>query len=185
MEENTEKTARMFFALWPGGRTRGALAQAADKLHCRCGGKRTRAESIHLTLVFLGAVPLSCIENLLEMAGKVHVPAFSIKLTKLGWWRHNRIAWAMPEAVPEELAELVGQLRAQLASASAAFDAKPFVPHVTLLRKTHCPDEAFPPLAVEWQAREFVLVRSATNAMGAAYEIVGRWALSGMAIAAK
>ncbi|MFA7242020.1 MAG: RNA 2',3'-cyclic phosphodiesterase [Sulfuricellaceae bacterium] len=181
-EKNTEKSARMFFALWPGGRTRGALTQAADKLHRCCGGKRTRAETLHLTLVFLGAVPLSRIGNLLEAAGKVHVPAFAMKLTKLGWWRHNRIAWAMPETVPEELAELVGQLRAQLASVGLAFDAKPYVPHVTLLRKGHCPDEAFPPLAVEWRAREFVLVRSKPSAAGAAYEIVGRWALSGIAL---
>jgi len=177
MDEKSEKSARVFFALWPDGKTRGALDQAAARLHRRCGGKQTRAESIHLTLVFLGAVPLSHIGNLLEAAGKVDAPAFSMRLAKLGWWRHNRIAWAMPEAVPEELAGLVGQLRANLESAGVAFDAKPFVPHITLLRKAHCPDEVFPPLAVEWQAREFVLVRSVSDAAGTAYEVIGNWAL--------
>ena len=176
-DKSDKETARMFFALWPDGRTRGALDRAAAKLQRRCSGKQTRAESIHLTLVFLGEVPLSRIENLLEAAGKVHVPAFAMKLARLGWWRHNRIAWAMPEAVPDELIALVGQLRAHLECAGLAFDAKPYVPHVTLLRKAHCPDEAFPPLAVEWRAREFVLVRSMTSAAGAAYEIVGQWAL--------
>lgn len=177
MNEEAEKSARLFFALWPDGKTRGALDQAAARLHRRCGGKQTRAESIHLTLVFLGAVPLSRIASLLEIAGKVRAPAFSMTLTKLGWWRHNRIAWAMPEAVPEELAALVGQLRANLESAGVVFDAKPFVPHITLLRKAHCPDEAFSPLAVPWQAREFVLVRSVSNAAGASYEAIGCWSL--------
>jgi len=179
MDEKREKSARLFFALWPDGTTRVALDQAAAKLHRLCGGKQTRTETIHLTLAFLGAVPLSRIDSLVEAAGKVAAPAFSMNLSKLGWWRHNRIAWAMPEAVPEELATLVGQLRANLESADVAFDAKPFVPHITLLRKAHCPDEAFPPLAAPWQAREFVLVRSVSNAAGTAYEVIGNWALRG------
>lgn len=177
MDENPEKTARMFFALWPGGRTRSALDQAAARLHRHCGGKQTKAETIHLTLVFIGEVPLSRIDSLLDAAEKVRAPEFSLKLTRLGWWRHNRIAWAMPESVPEGLAGLVGQLRAHLENAGCAYDAKPHVPHVTLLRKAHCSGETFPPLAVEWQAREFVLVRSVLSAAGAAYEIAGRWEL--------
>lgn len=177
MDKKSEKTARLFFALWPEGKTRGILDQAAARLHRRCGGKQTRAETLHLTLAFLGEVPLSRIDRLLEAAGKVRAPAFSMKLTRLGWWWHNCIAWAMLEAVPQELVGLVGQLRAHLDSAGIRFDAQPHVPHVTLLRKAHCPEETFPPLDVSWQAREFVLVRSVLSAAGAAYEVVGRWEL--------
>ena len=157
VDKSDKETARLFFALWPDGKTRGVLDQAAARLHRRCGGKQTRAETLHLTLVFLGETPLSRIGSLLEAAGKVRAPAFSMSLTRLGWWRHNRIAWAMAEAVPAELAALVGQLRVHLDSAGISFDTKPHVPHVTLLRKAHCSEEAFPPMEVEWRARELVL----------------------------
>lgn len=167
----------MFFALWPDGRTRAALDQAAGKVVRRCGGRRTRPETIHMTLVFLGDVPLSRLEQLREAATGITLPAFSVPMNRLGWWQHNRIVWAGSDAVPQPLAELTGLLRERLTAAGFSFDAKAFVPHVTLLRKAHCPDREFPPLAAEWQVGDFVLVCSALSAAGAAYEIVGRWEL--------
>lgn len=171
-----KETARLFFALWPDGRARGVLDQAAAKIHRHCGGRRTRRETIHLTLVFLGDVPMSRLDELRQAVADISLPAFAVALDRAGWWRHNRIVWAGMENVPQPLADLVGQLRERLKNSGFGFDGKAFVPHVTLLRKAYCPDREFPPLAVEWQAREFVLVRSVTSEAGAAYEIVGRWA---------
>lgn len=167
----------MFFALWPDGRTRTALDQAAGKALRRCGGRRTRSETIHMTLVFLGDVPLSRLEQLREAVTGITLPAFSVLMNCLGWWKHNQILWAGTDAAPELLSELSGQLREKLAAAGFGFDSKAFVPHVTLLRKAHCPDREFPPLEAEWKVRDFVLVRSTTSAAGAAYEIVDRWEL--------
>lgn len=171
------ESARMFFALWPDGRTRTALDQAAGKVLRQCGGRRTRRETIHMTLVFLGDVPLSRLEQLRVAATGITLPAFSVPINRLGWWKHNQILWAGTDAVPELLSELSGQLRERLTAAGFSFDTKAFVPHVTLLRKAQCPDREFPPLAAEWKVGSFVLVRSAQSALGAAYEIVGRWEL--------
>ncbi len=167
----------MFFALWPDGKTRRALDQAAGKAGRQCGGRRTRSETIHMTLVFLGEAPLARLEQLRETAAGIVLPGFSVPINRMGWWRHNRIVWAGTDAAPELLSELAGALRKKLTAAGFGFDAKTFVPHVTLLRKAHCPDREFPPLAVEWKAEDFVLVRSVLSAEGAAYEIVGRWEL--------
>jgi len=177
IENSNQETARLFFALWPDGKARGVLDQAAAKIHRHCGGRRTRPETIHLTLAFLGEVPLSRLDDLRQAVADIALPAFGIALDRVGWWRHNRIVWAGGESVPQPLADLVGQLRERLKNCGFGFDSKPFVPHITLLRKAHCPDSEFPPLAAEWPAREFVLVRSVTSAAGATYEIVGRWAL--------
>lgn len=170
-------TARMFFALWPAGRTRGALAQVADKLHRRCGGKLTRVQTIHLTLVFLGDIPVARIDELREAMSGLCVAEFALKLTRLGWWKHNRIAWAGPVAIPPELNELVGEMRKRLGEHGFDFDSKGFAPHVTLLRKAQCAEQAFFPVEIDWRVEDFVLVRSVLSAAGAAYEVVGRWPL--------
>lgn len=170
-------TQRMFFALWPSAVVAADLAKVGGGLHEVCGGRRTRAETIHLTLVFLGEVQVERIDDLLTLAGQVRTHSFSLNLTRLGWWPHNRIVWAAPDRVPNELAYLVDSLRHHLESAGVNFDAKPFVPHITLLRKGGCKDKLLPDAHVEWRIEDFVLVRSVPGEGGAAYEEVGRWQL--------
>ncbi|MBS4097786.1 MAG: RNA 2',3'-cyclic phosphodiesterase [Sulfuricella sp.] len=176
-DELDTQTARLFFALWPDGRTRGALAQAADKLQRRCGGKATRVQTIHLTLVFLGDVPVARIGELGAAMEGLCSPAFGLEINRLGWWKHNRIAWAAPAETPPQMGELVEEIRRRLVASGFRFDAKRFVPHITLARKAQCAEQAFFPLAVAWRAKDFVLVRSVVSEAGAAYEIIGRWGL--------
>jgi 2'-5' RNA ligase len=167
----------MFFALWPSAAAAADLAKVGGGLHEVCGGRRTRAETIHLTLAFLGEVEHDRVDGLLELAGQVRVHAFNLNLTRFGWWPHNRIVWAAPVEVPAELALLVDDLRHRLGGAGVIFDAKPFVPHITLLRKANCKKNPLPAGEVEWRVEDFVLVRSTLGESGAAYEVVGRWPL--------
>jgi 2'-5' RNA ligase len=139
-----------------------------------------RASNVHLTLVFLGNVTVARLDELRAVAGRVSGLTFSIMLDRLGWWRHNRVAWAAPQETPEALQGLVMQLQEDLRNAGFTFDDRPvFAPHVTLLRNARCNEVEMPSLApLEWAADEFVLVKSATADSGAAYEIIGRWGLS-------
>jgi len=105
------------------------------------------------------------------------VAAFEFKLTRFGWWPHNRIVWAAPEESPRELGQLVEGLRERLSGAGFRFDTKPFVPHITLLRKANCKDKPLPAGEVGWRVEDFVLVKSVLSESGAAYEVVGRWRL--------
>lgn len=170
--------ARLFFALWPAAAASAALAEAGERLHEICGGRWTRAETIHLTLAFLGEVEPERIGNLLALAGEIRAPAFGFNLTRFGWWPHNRIVWAAPAETPAELTLLVDALRESLLGAGFRFDTKPFVPHITLLRKADCRRNPLPAGEIEWCAEDFVLVRSVPGESGSAYEVLGRWPLS-------
>lgn len=170
-------TARLFFALWPDVVASADLATEGKCLHGLCGGRITRTETMHLTLVFLGEVALDHIDALLRLAGEVQVPAFGVSLTQLGWWSYNGIVWAAPKKAPAELYLLVDSLQEKLRNSGFLFDEKPFVPHVTLLRKAKCKSNDFPDANVEWRAEDFVLVKSVQSRNGAAYEVLGRWPL--------
>jgi 2'-5' RNA ligase len=175
-----EQTVRLFFALWPDAGVRRTLDQAGGKLHAACGGRRMQAPNVHLTLVFLGNVALARLDELRAVAGCVSGHTFSMKLDHLGWWRHNRVAWAAPQEMPEALQALVAQLQEGLRNAGFTFDDHPvFSPHVTLLRNARCNGVEMPSLEpLEWTADEFVLVKSASTDAGATYEVIGRWGLS-------
>jgi 2'-5' RNA ligase len=139
------------------------------------GGRATRAESIHLTLAFLGATDPARLAELREVAGGVQTRPFALVLDQAGYWKHNRIAWAGASAVPPALDGLVSSLRGALGDARFPFDPKPFVPHVTLVRNAR-PGFATPQFApIVWGVEEFVLVESATQPRGSAYAIAGRW----------
>ena len=161
---------RVFFALWPDVSVRAHLEEVAKLLHRECGGKKTRGESIHLTLVFLGEVEK--IDPLLEIASKLSANAFEIKMDRAGYWKHNRIAWAGMAESPE-LAGLVASLQAALSSAGFEYDERNHFPHVTLVRKAGEP-KALPDFEpFSWQVAEFCLVGSAPSG----YSIIGRWPL--------
>lgn len=173
-----ESYARLFFALWPQPAVASSLYQAGKRLHRLCGGRCTRPESLHLTLAFLGSTPRSRLESLQAAAGQVKAPAFALQLGDYGWFPRARVAWTTAENAPAALHDLANRLRANLKVAGFPFDAKPFFPHVTLLRRAHCGSlslEATQPVA--WSVREFVLVESALGPEGSQYSMLGRWSL--------
>jgi RNA 2',3'-cyclic 3'-phosphodiesterase len=170
---------RLFFALWPDEDVRASLAAAAGKLHELRGGRRTRPDTLHLTLVFVGEIAVERLPELLAAAAGVAVPTFEVLFDHSDCWRHNHVAHLGASLSPPALLELVGQLESRLSSAGIAFDRRPYVPHITLLRKADCsPGIENPALApIRWLARDFVLVRSSLRSGGALYEQIGRWPL--------
>jgi 2'-5' RNA ligase len=130
------ETQRLFFALWPDDATRDALDHTGKWLHRYWGGRRMRAETLHLTLAFLGATRTAELPALRAVLDGLDVPAFSLRLDQVGFWPGNRIAWLTPGAPPAGLATLAGELRAGLQAAGVSFDPRPFFPHVTLLRNS-------------------------------------------------
>jgi len=147
-------------------------------MHAVCGGRATRRETIHMTLVFLGAVEFVQLDTMRAIAAGVTSPTFSWQIEKAGWWRHNRIAWVAPVATPPELTLLVGQLQRGLQQAGFEFDQRPYVPHATLLRKADCREAMLGLDPIAWDVSEFVLVRSVITSVGVTYEPIGRWPLA-------
>lgn len=180
MAVDAEKTLRLFFALWPDADTRGALDRTGKWLHRHWEGRRTRPETLHLTLVFLGTVDASRLDELRDLAAQVRAENFALNLDQAGCWRHNRVGWLGAEETPPALAILVADLESRLESSLFRFDRRAFVPHITLLRKARCAEvPACRP--VGWPVDRFVLVESRSTESGVQYQIVGEWPLASTA----
>jgi len=182
-------TVRLFFALWPPEAVAGHLHAVAVDAAQSVGGRIMRAETLHLTLAFLGEVSLGKLDELCAIGAGIDVPVAALCLDRLGWWRHNHVLWAgVSEArAPETLHVLASTLAGRLSEAGFHLELRAFFPHVTLLRKAGVgqpPDTdlvaRLPALGeVVWPVCDFVLLRSLPSTVGADYRIVGRWPLSG------
>lgn len=135
-----------------------------------------RADTLHLTLAFLGSTPAEHLDALVACADTVQSHAFELILDQAGYWRHNRIGWLGASETPSQHVELVGALNAALQATGFPVDARPHVPHVTLLRNT-VGGEIPVCEPVRWPVSDFVLVKSVTEPEGAHYEVIRRWPL--------
>lgn len=170
-------TQRVFFALWPDAGVRADLAQAAQRMHRVLQGQRTRDDSIHLTMAFIGEVDVENLQRLLTPPADVATPAFLFSLDEWGCWARNGIGWAAPSRIPEPLRDLAENLEGWLRGAGFDLEHRAFAPHVTLVRKAQCaplPDSMTP---IAWQVEDFVLVRSTVSSDGSRYQSIGRWPL--------
>ena len=173
--------ARVFLALWPDARVRAGLHQAAVDGARRFGGRAMQAQTLHLTLAFIGDVALEQVPVLQAAGAGVRNGAFSLALDRLGFWGHNRILWAGSRRDEPGLTALAHDLAARLQAvgySSGIRTGQAFAPHVTLVRKV---TEARPRLwdlpVLEWACDSFVLVRSRLSSSGASYEILEEWSL--------
>jgi RNA 2',3'-cyclic 3'-phosphodiesterase len=165
---------RLFFALWPPAKTAHALAQWTNQVARDTGGTPTASDKIHLTLAFLGeADPAKAFNAAQRVLGARHV----LPIDHAHYWKHNKIVWVGPQAMPAPLAALVSQLHAALEDHGFVLEDRPFAAHITLLRKAKAP-MALPPLPkVEWPVDEVLLVRSRTSPKGSTYEPIERFPL--------
>jgi 2'-5' RNA ligase len=155
---------RLFFALWPPRDVAEALHAWALQAQHRFGGRVTPAETIHLTLAFLGEVADASVA--ISAARKVKFEAHALDLERAEYWRHNQIVWAGPGAEDPRTHAIAAPLRKE---------KRPFATHVTLLRKAGRAGALPPFTPVRWPVEEFVLVRSKLSARGSDYEVLERF----------
>jgi len=166
----------MFFALWPSEEVRRALWQASGRLHQVWSGRRTKPDTLHMTLVFLGDTELARLEELRELAARMEIRRFVLNLNQAACWRHNKVGFLSPSESPPELLQLVHGLEDELETARFEFDERPYKPHLTLLRNTRCTTQV-PLEPINWDIEEFVLAGSSTTDHGPSYQLLGRWPL--------
>lgn len=184
-EENTgirRKKVRIFFAIWPNDTTQKQLAGLAKQLRLEslCGGRKTKAENIHLTLVFLGEVDTGKVEALHRIADGIQAPgacAFDFVVDEIHYWKHNNIVYASTGNVPRELIDLVTALQNALSAAGFSLERRAYSPHITLMRDASC--KTLPELTepIAWRVRDWVLVKSEQARDGSVYIPIGRWPL--------
>lgn len=164
---------RCFVACWPDDSTRQHLDRAAAYALARCqGARRVRADNLHLTLAFIGELPLPKARETAEALRRVSSEPFEWHVDHVGRFERARVMWAggPPEPRLEQLAE---RARSELRALQVRFDSKPFAAHVTLLRdipalrgarqaETVEPIEPF-----DWTIREALLMVSERDSQGA------------------
>lgn len=139
-------------------------------------------DNLHMTLVFLGGVPVetqACIE---QVADSVCIPAFTLSFDRLGYWPRKRMLWAMPDpmALPGALSALVEGLQRGLACCDVKLEERAYRPHVTLRRKLARGPKGGRIEAVEWTLNEFVLMESVSTPTGVRYPVLRTWPLTGV-----
>ena len=136
---------RLFFALWPPTDAAEQLAEVARATATRFGGKPIRAETIHLTLAFLGDVPEAQLPLLRQTAHSIRAEPFVLAIDCLGVRNRNHLLWAGNASPNVALAELIELLQQAMTEAGFAVDRRNriFTPHITLIRKL--PEAVVPP----------------------------------------
>jgi RNA 2',3'-cyclic 3'-phosphodiesterase len=168
---------RLFFALWPGEAERAALARLQRDL-LRPGARATDPTDLHLTLAFLGTVPLER-RACCEAAGDgIRALPFDLNLARVGYWPRPRILWCGPLAPPAPLLALVRDLTDALRPCGFPGERRPYAAHITLARKVAGFQGPAPPAdaawRLDWPITDFVLAAS-SEGPPPRYRVVRRW----------
>jgi 2'-5' RNA ligase len=166
---------RIFFALWPDLAARDALAALSVQTASRCGGRPVPAGKLHLTLAFLGDVQTARVDDARRAAATIRARPFDLVLDRLGSFRRARVAWAGCQSPDPALLQLAAALAQALRKEAFVLEARPFSPHLTLVRdlRDALRDEAMTP--VGWPAQSLALVESDRRSGG--YRTLEQWPL--------
>lgn len=167
--------AKVFFALWPSPALHRALHALAPRLQEQYGGRATRKEDLHLTLLFLGLVERAQLRTLQQMVDAFEFTSFSFHLQQIAFWRHNRIAYAAPGEEILPLQQLSENLRILADNAGIGFDHRLFTPHVTLLRRLNGAADPQPIEVPAWRVEAFSLVESLADNQAVRYRNLQTW----------
>lgn len=158
---------RCFVALWPDADARDRLEALARRLQLSCPGSRpTERENLHLTLAFIGPLDSGKGSIISEMLAAIEAPRFSWTIDRVGGFERARVVWAGGGTDEPRLAALSLAARKGLDALQVPYDRKPFVPHVTLLRKIIRPGAPEPIEPIRWSAAAPVLTVSRRDERG-------------------
>ena len=133
-----------------------------------------RRDNLHLTLVFIGTLPLARANRLAAELARVPAEDFDWSVDQIGAFAAAGVLWAGGESVP--LRQLAVRVRQLLDELAIAYDRRPFAPHVTLLRQlprqaaTKAAAPILPP--IRWRAGAPRLLQSTSDVHGIRYREV-------------
>jgi RNA 2',3'-cyclic 3'-phosphodiesterase len=163
---------RLFFALWPDDRTRKSCHDVARQLGGH--GRVVMAANLHVTLVFLGATDRRQQALLSQAAARLSIAPMILRFDRLSYWKKPAIACLTASQCDQGVYSVVGALSNAAVDIGMTVDARPYMPHVTLLRKARSiPQLSFE--AVVWRSDEISLVESVSTPAGVRYQVIDRW----------
>ncbi|HSC84116.1 MAG TPA: RNA 2',3'-cyclic phosphodiesterase [Pseudomonas sp.] len=160
---------RLFFALPCPAPVRTRITHWRQGLDLP--GKLVPPANLHLTLVFLGAQPVSRLGQLTTLAGQLEVPAFALHLDTLDCW-HDGLLHLAPGQAPDALLHLQNQLQQCLIEAGFTLEQRRYRPHLTLARHSDLPGTSAP-ASFTWTVEHFALYASSNEE----YQTLQSWPL--------
>ena len=145
---------RLFFAALPDARTAVQISDLACRLKLahELTGRLARPEHFHVPLLHLGDGDA---EEAAERAAVLTMPSFNVRFDRAGSFQNGAFVLRGEQGT---MGLEILQQRLSDALDSRPGRARPFTPHVTLLRDSHRVEEhAIQP--VEWTVKEVVLVQ--------------------------
>lgn len=131
---STGPTERLFIALTLPQPVRDALAPLPKQIQ---GLSWTRPEQWHVTLRFIGDVPVDAIEPLEERLARVHVEPFVLPVEGVGTFPPNRpprVVWVGVGSGHPRLFQLRQRVDDAILAVGLDVDLRHFHPHITLAR---------------------------------------------------
>lgn len=134
-------TVRLFVAVDLPGAAQRYIAQLLDTLRAASipGLRWVKAESVHLTLKFLGNVSEEQIDPIviaMERATE-NIPSFSVRIQHVGTFpniKSPRVLWVGLRGEVDLMIQLQTRLEETLAALGFVNEIRPFSPHLTLAR---------------------------------------------------
>ena len=163
---------RLFLALWPGPRTRAALAACRDGWHGPPGARPVATDRLHLTLHFIGAVPQPRLPAIVDGL-QLPCPRFALEFGRAALWPRGT-AVLRPLDEPEGLRDLHARLGAALRRLDLPVEARALRPHVTLARRAAGARAGPLPPALHWPVQAYALVQSLPGSPGG-YRVLCRY----------
>lgn len=170
--------SRLFFALWPDDAVRAELARYRLGLARACEGRAVRADTLHITLLFIGDVPVSRVAALAACASRVIACPFDLVVDTAGCFKIAKVGWLGCSQPPAALTDLQLAVRSQVAQAGFGLDPRKFKPHVTGVRDIGFPVKRQKLPGINWPVRSFSLIESVLTGSGPDYKILRTWELS-------
>jgi RNA 2',3'-cyclic 3'-phosphodiesterase len=166
-------TDRCFIAVWPDDATATQLDELAARLHAEYpGSRRVERINFHLTLAFIGPLPVALQEAVVRELAATDVMPFDWRIDQVGAFARARVLWAA-SATAHPLSTLASNVRSLLHTLNIGYDQQPFRPHVTLLRKLPRSHMAGIACGLDrpicWTMRRPVLLRSVSTSTGVRY----------------
>ncbi|MBN9087651.1 MAG: RNA 2',3'-cyclic phosphodiesterase [Reyranella sp.] len=171
-------TDRLFFAVLPDEATAARIAEKARHLRLSHGltGKGVRSEHLHVTLCHVGdgiGLPRDVVDQVKKRAAGVTMPSFRVSFDRAGSFRNGALVLRGDDGT---IGLEILQQRLSDALDGQPGRARPFTPHVTMLRDSYrVPEQRIEP--IEWTVREVVLVHSLLGRT--THRHIARWSLTG------
>ncbi|MFE6887144.1 RNA 2',3'-cyclic phosphodiesterase [Streptomyces sp. NPDC057694] len=127
---------RAFIALAPPDDAKNELAHALGPAYAAHPDLRwNRIEDWHITLAFLGELPVQAVHRLRSPLADLAAARPSLELALLGGGHFDeRVLWSGLKGDLDQLHELAEAVRARIKDCGIAFAGRPLRPHLTLAR---------------------------------------------------